>query len=1026
MLTAFTLMGTIVSAQTANKTVQNPDHQISHKSIPNENGIIRCHTMEADSIMRQNNPSMPSLYAREFEFQRGMEEYQKQLNSGALAKKAVITIPIIFHILTDGSGAENISAAQVQAQLDQLNLDYANLSGSPYAVAADCELQFCLAAVDPGGAPLAEPGIDRVTSQGQGPFSMSSMDGGVKQATIWDPTQYCNIWVCNLSGGLLGYAQFPGGATNTDGVVILYTSVGSVANPFPGGAPYNLGRTLTHELGHWLNLYHVWGDGPCGTDDQCADTPKSDASNYGCPSTNSCTDAYTASSPWWPTADPKDMVENYMDYTDDDCMNTFTADQKARVQYTMATYTNRKTLGASTVCNAATDPDDAGIVSIVEPSGEICATSTDLIVKLQNYGTNDLTSVTITWDIDGGSSTVYNWTGTLASGSSVDVNLGNVSPSTGNHTFNVSTSSPNGNSDTNMSNDANSSNFSIVIGEAVTLTLSTDCWGEETVWELFDSGSSLVASGGNQNVTTPVTSSQSVNTSDPGAYGASVTIDEVWCLTPGECYDFVIYDAYGDGMYGSQYNGCSDDGNYTITDGGGATLASLQAANSDFGFSETANFCLANPCPPSYGTETVSACESYTWIDGNTYTASNNSATYTYVGGAASGCDSIVTLDLLINNVATGTDVITACESYTWIDGNTYTSSNNSATHTYVGGAVNGCDSIVTLNLTVNYTATGTDVIQSCAAITWIDGNTYSSSNNTATHTIVGGAANGCDSIVTLDFTLGTFVTGTDAQSACDTYTWIDGNTYTSSNNSAQYTYVNGAASGCDSIVTLNLTINSSYNLNESVTVCENEMITYADGASETITGNTSHTSNLTTAAGCDSVIVTTVTMNALPNVTLAGAATMCQQDGVVTLSGTPAGGTYSGPGVSGNQFDPSVAGAGFHTIVYSYTDGSTGCTNSDSQVFDVQNCASLEEEEFTNLSIYPNPSAGLFNIQLNGSDLIKSVTVVDVAGRKVFEMNEVNSNSLKLDLNTADSGTYLLNITTESSILTKRIVVRK
>ncbi|MEX1191092.1 MAG: gliding motility-associated C-terminal domain-containing protein, partial [Brumimicrobium sp.] len=101
------------------------------------------------------------------------------------------------------------------------------------------------------------------------------------------------------------------------------------------------------------------------------------------------------------------------------------------------------------------------------------------------------------------------------------------------------------------------------------------------------------------------------------------------------------------------------------------------------------------------GTDTQTACESYTWIDGNTYTSDNNTATHTISGGAANGCDSIVTLDLTIENNATGTDTQTACESYTWIDGNTYTSDNNTATHIISGGAANGCDSIVTLDLTV-------------------------------------------------------------------------------------------------------------------------------------------------------------------------------------------------------------------------------------------------------------------------------------------------------------------------------------
>ena len=161
----------------------------------------------------------------------------------------------------------------------------------------------------------------------------------------------------------------------------------------------------------------------------------------------------------------------------------------------------------------------------------------------------------------------------------------------------------------------------------------------------------------------------------------------------------------------------------------------------------------------------------------------------------------MVTLNLTINNSTTGTDVISACDSYTWIDGNTYTSSNNTATHTLT--SVAGCDSVVTLNLTINSLATGTATITACDSYTWIDGNTYTENNNTATLTLARPV--GCDSIVTLNLTILESSTGVDVQAACDSYTWIDGNTYTSSNNTATHTLVN--AVGCDSIVTLNLTI---------------------------------------------------------------------------------------------------------------------------------------------------------------------------------------------------------------------------
>ena len=204
-------------------------------------------------------------------------------------------------------------------------------------------------------------------------------------------------------------------------------------------------------------------------------------------------------------------------------------------------------------------------------------------------------------------------------------------------------------------------------------------------------------------------------------------------------------------------------------------------------------------CISTSSIDLVQACDNYTWIDGNTYTTSNDTATYTLV--SASGCDSIVTLDLTIASSLFGVEVVESCDSYTWIDGNTYTTSNNTATFILVSSS--GCDSIVTLDLTITSSSSGIDIIEACDSYTWIDGNTYTTSNNTATYTLV--SSSGCDSIVTLDLTITSSSSGIDIIEACDSYTWIDGNTYATSNNTATYTIAN--TFGCDSIVTLDLTI---------------------------------------------------------------------------------------------------------------------------------------------------------------------------------------------------------------------------
>lgn len=182
--------------------------------------------------------------------------------------------------------------------------------------------------------------------------------------------------------------------------------------------------------------------------------------------------------------------------------------------------------------------------------------------------------------------------------------------------------------------------------------------------------------------------------------------------------------------------------------------------------------------------EIETVCHSFTWRDGNTYFSDTSGVEFKVYSNIAGVCDSTYSLDLTITQPSSGEDVQTACISFEWIDGNTYTSSNNTATYTYFGGNASGCDSTVTLNLSILPIATGTDVQTVCSSFTWIDGNTYTSSNNTATVTLVGGAANGCDSIVSLDLIIDTMpdVTTTTsgiiisvAQSGAD-YQWLDCN----------------------------------------------------------------------------------------------------------------------------------------------------------------------------------------------------------------------------------------------------------
>jgi hypothetical protein len=277
---------------------------------------------------------------------------------------AVYNIPTIVHVIHSGQSVgsgTNISQNQVNSQFDVLNEDFRKLNADfstvcPsvfQSVAADCQINFCKALRDPQGNTLAEPGIDRINASTKGwttgSYTQSYVDGTIKPNSIWPPNQYLNIWVCNLGQGLLGYATFPSnsalsclsapfGSATTDGVVILYTAFGRVGNV---QAPYNKGRSATHEIGHWLGLRHIWGDANCGSD--CvADTPPQQTSNFGCPTFPQVT---------CNNGPNGDMFVNYMDYTDDPCMVMFTAGQKTRMQTCMANGTYRVPLSSSFVCS---------------------------------------------------------------------------------------------------------------------------------------------------------------------------------------------------------------------------------------------------------------------------------------------------------------------------------------------------------------------------------------------------------------------------------------------------------------------------------------------------------------------------------------------------------------------------------------------------------------------------------------------------------------------------------------------------
>jgi riboflavin synthase len=394
--------------------------------------------------------------------------------------------------------------------------------------------------------------------------------------------------------------------------------------------------------------------------------------------------------------------------------------------------------------------------------------------------------------------------------------------------------------------------------------------------------------------------------------------------------------------------------------------------------------------PVKTGIDTKTACVSYTWIDGKTYTASNNSATHKLV--AKNGCDSIVTLNLTINPVKTGVDTKTACVSYTWIDGKTYTASNNNATHKLV--AKNGCDSIVTLNLTINPVKTGVDTKTACVSYTWIDGKTYTASNNNATHKLV--AKNGCDSIVTLNLTINPVKTGTDVKTACTSYTWINGKTYTASNTTATHTLV--AKNGCDSIVTLDLTINPVKTGIDTKTACTS--YTWINGKTYTAS-NTTATHTLVAKNGCDSIVTLNLTINDKPAVTAS------LQNGSLVASST--NDTYQWLNCDANT--AAIANATTQTYLptqtgnYAVKVSLKGCEATSACVkFEAQTTTGIADVNHVEFLIYPNPNHGVFNIAGLPTGSYK---IMNLMGAEVFQFTVESTDAQLLNLSHLAKGVY-------------------
>ena len=344
-------------------------------------------------VQKYYNDHPIEKYKRDYIFN---ENLKKQHIKWSDRQQTVYNIPVVVHVIHD-NGAENISNAQIESQITSLNEDFrrlnADASNTPASftsVAADMQINFFLAQKDPNGN--CHDGINRVQSSTYTELNQAN-DANLKALIQWDPSMYLNIWVVRSidNGNLIGYAYFPGVTPSLDGLVIAHEYFGTLGTV---SAPYNKGRTAVHEIGHYFGLHHVWGQnaGGCSDDDGFSDTPIQNTENYGCPT-----------HPSMSCSNSGDMFMNYMDYTDDQCMNLFTNEQKTFAHNHLVNTAGRNTQHLASNLNA-TGFYGCG-ASGGAPNAEFSTSNTNISVgasiNFTDLSTNSPTSWS--WTFSGGS-----------------------------------------------------------------------------------------------------------------------------------------------------------------------------------------------------------------------------------------------------------------------------------------------------------------------------------------------------------------------------------------------------------------------------------------------------------------------------------------------------------------------------------------------------------------------------------------------------------------------------------------------
>ena len=836
-----------------------------------------------------------------------IEQYLAAQSSGTAKMSALptVTVPVVVHVIYNVAG-ENITDAQAISQVQVLNDDFAKLNADKIkvtqatfsTVATGANIRFCLAQRDPLGN--ATTGVTHKTTT----VTAFSTDNKVKNnatggQTAWDVTKYVNIWVCNLGPSLLGYGEFPTGTlSNTWGLVLHYKYTGSGGTAV---APYNLGRTGTHEFGHCFNLYHIWGDDgtACSGSDLCSDTPNQGGEHYGCFTAGSIqTDACSPTS-------PGTQWMNYMDYTDDACMYMFSAQQCARMEAVVNT-APWNILGTSNACTPVSALD-AGMTAISSPANGNSSCNTTVIPKvtLKNVGSTTLISATINYKMDAAATQTLAWTGSLATSASSVLTLSTYSGlSVAAHTFSVWVTNPNAGIDANALNNSLSSSFSVVavpVGaalpfvqdfEAATFlpvgwtkitantTNTVNTWSRVLNTTGVTAGSTACAKMDNYSGTIDITGQiDALRTPAVSFVGANSSLSLTFDVSH-KMYSTVDIDSL------NVYISSDCGGTWTRLYTKGGTLLSTSVGTSTVAYTPTVN--------PQWRKETVSL-GTYAGLPsvylkfesrsgwGNNLYLDNVNISYT-VSAFPPTASLTTTSQKCANSPITFSDASTNLPtSWNW---------------TFVGGTPS---TATTSSVNVTYTAAGTYTV------------THTATNATGTSTTYTQAivVNALPTITLNTATLCVGNAATLTAGGASTYTWSTGPTTASISVTPTVTTIYSVTAtstlGCVNSKSTTVTVNALPTItatSPSICVGASTVITAGGATSYTwSTGpttasisvtpitTTNYTVTGTNALGCVKSKTTTVTVNPLPSVSVISATICSGSTGTLIASGA---GTYS------------------------------------------------------------------------------------------------------------------------------------